>query len=106
LGGTTLRPRDWRSFLTGAAMGIVAVRLLPIVKQAAHPVARGLIAGAVELGYKTSTMVAQAREELDNMVAEARFAQEPPGAGAAAGSLTESLPDPQALVEHRPDGLT
>jgi hypothetical protein len=87
-------------------MGIVAVRLLPIVKQAAHPVARGLIAGAVELGYKTSTMVAQAREELDNMVAEARFAQEPPGAGAAAGSLTESLPDPQALVEHRPDGLT
>lgn len=83
-------------------MGVVAAKLFPIVKQAARPVARGLIAGAVELGYKTTTMVAQAREELDNMVAEARFAQEQPGPVA----LPESIADPQPLAERRPDSVT
>jgi hypothetical protein len=83
-------------------MGVVAAKLFPIVKQAARPVARGLIAGAVELGYKTTTMVAQAREELDNMVAEARFAQEQPDPTA----LPERLTDPQPLPEHRPESLT
>jgi hypothetical protein len=97
-----VRPRDWKSFFAGAALGIVAAKLLPVVKQAARPVARGLIAGAVDLGYKTRTMAAQAREEIDNMVAEARYehdqrAQGPglplPEPGAGASQVSEQASD-------------
>lgn len=91
-----MRPRDWRSFLAGAALGIMAVKLLPVVKQAARPIARGLIGGALELGQQTRTMVAQAREEIDNIVAEARFEH-----GQSIQSEFLPVPQPDLVPSHR-----
>lgn len=71
-----MRPRDWRSFVAGAALGIVIVKLLPVAKKAARPLARELIGGALALGEQTRSMMAQAREEMENMVAEAKYEQE------------------------------
>jgi hypothetical protein len=82
-------------------VGVAAAKLLPYLSQAARPVTRGLMAGAIDLSYKTKTLVAEAREEFDTMVAEAEYRRSlQTGAGAGAA---QPEPEPLPMPERSPD---
>lgn len=68
-----LKNLEKTDLITGAALTLAAAAVLPIMKHTLRPLAVLGIRGALSLADGTKTTVQLAREELEDIVAEAHF---------------------------------
>lgn len=61
------------SLITGAALGLTATVILPIMKSTLQTLAVTGIRGAMDLADSTKSTLKFAREEIEDIIAEAQF---------------------------------
>ncbi|MHB1653358.1 MAG: DUF5132 domain-containing protein [Desulfitobacteriaceae bacterium] len=61
------------SLLTGAALGLTATTLLPVLKTTLRALTIVGVRGAIDLADSTKSTLKLAREEIEDIIAEAQF---------------------------------
>jgi hypothetical protein len=69
----TLRSPQTRGFIWGFGAATAAYFLLPAIKEAVRPTAKGVVRGAMVAGDRFRSAMAGAREGLEDIVAEAQY---------------------------------
>lgn len=65
--------RNIEKVIIGAALALAASALLPIAKSALRPLAAGGVQSGAGLLQRTRSLIQMAREEVEDIVAEAQF---------------------------------
>jgi len=82
--------REGKSFGWGVGLTLAAVLLAPGARRLVRPAARKVVEEVMEAGNRLQQFIARTREDLEDLVAEAKFHQmantETPGSGNDAGS--------------------
>lgn len=68
-----LRAPQARGFGLGLGVALLGYVLWPALKLTMRPAARGLVKGALITAHRTGRVIAEAREELEDLFAEARY---------------------------------
>lgn len=73
LGRLGLRNIDRRSFFWGAGAALLASAVLPTLSGTLKPLASKAVEGMMDLSEKAQGIIGQAKEEIEDIVAEAKF---------------------------------
>ena len=75
-----------RNFGLGVGAAVLGYLLWPMARQAVRPVVKGAVKGALLLGDRVQELTARAREEMEDLVAEAQFERVRDGMAPEAGT--------------------
>ena len=68
-----LRSREAKGFGLGVGAAVLGFLFWPVIKRSARPVTKVVVAGAMAVGDRARTAVAELKEGLEDVVAEAQF---------------------------------
>ncbi|MHB9144529.1 MAG: hypothetical protein ACYC5Y_04250 [Symbiobacteriia bacterium] len=68
-----LQSREAMSFGLGVGTAALGLLLWPVIKKASRPVAKSLVAGAMAAGDRAKSAMAELKEGLEDVVAEAQY---------------------------------
>ena len=68
-----LQSREAKGFGLGVGAAVLGFLFWPVIKRSARPVTKVVVAGAMAAGDRVRTAVAELKEGLEDVVAEAQF---------------------------------
>lgn len=83
-----------RGFVWGVGTAVAAYFLWPAVREVVRPATRGVVRGAMVAGDRFRYAMANAREGIEDVVAEAQFDRMREAVGAQAEHAAEAAVDP------------
>lgn len=71
--GRVLRTPQARGFGLGVGVALLGILMLPTARRAVRPLAKGVVKGVLGLAEGAARIVAEAREELQDIVTEVQW---------------------------------